>query len=87
MARMWRSEDNLWKLVLSVHHTHPGNPIQVIKFDSKHLYMLSHLTSSLWVFEKVSGSLCDSVTHCVAKAGFELLLSCLYLLSTVITGM
>lgn len=75
------------ELVLSVHHTHPGNPIQVIKFGSKHLYMLSHLTSSLWVFQKVSGRLRYSVTHCVAEAGLELLLSCLYLLRTVITGM
>jgi hypothetical protein len=38
-----RSEDNLWRPVLSFHHVCPGVGTQVIRFVSKYLYLLRHL--------------------------------------------
>lgn len=34
--RAWRSEDNLWKLVLSFHHVGPGDQTQLARLSHKH---------------------------------------------------
>lgn len=44
MPCMWRSEDCLWESVFSLYHVEPENQIQVVCFDGKYLYFLSHLT-------------------------------------------
>ena len=38
MACMWRSEDNLWQLVLPVHCVDPGDQTQTVRLGAKSLY-------------------------------------------------
>lgn len=44
-----RSEDNLWESVLSFQQLSPGDRTLLIKFDSRHLYHLSHHASPTWL--------------------------------------
>lgn len=44
-TNMWKSEDNMDESVLSFHHVDPSDQTPVVRFSSKHLYQLSHLTS------------------------------------------
>ena len=50
----WGSEDNLQESILSFHFVVSGTRTQIIRFGSKHLYALSHLTSPGLFFLKYS---------------------------------
>lgn len=47
MVYVWRTEDNLYGLVLSYHHGVPRDQTRIIRIGSKHLYPLSHLSGPL----------------------------------------
>jgi hypothetical protein len=51
---MQRSEDIMWELVFYFNHMSSRNGTQAISLDSKHLYMLSHLTRSEMVYIPIS---------------------------------
>lgn len=44
MAQEWRTEDNSWErsVLVFFHHAGLGNQTQVVRFDCKLLYLLSH---------------------------------------------
>lgn len=44
-AHTWRSENSLREWFLSFHHLSSGDQTQVVRFGSKHIYLLSPLTS------------------------------------------
>lgn len=44
MAHVWRSEDNLWELDLSLHHVVPRDRTQVIRLGNKCLNLLNQIT-------------------------------------------
>jgi hypothetical protein len=44
-VRIWQSENNFVKLVLSFHHIGPGDQSQIIRLGGKHFYPLSYLSS------------------------------------------
>ena len=48
MGYMWISENSFWESVLSFYHLDSRGQTQVIRFGSKYLYLLSHLTSRGW---------------------------------------
>ena len=56
---MQRSEDIMWELVFYFNHMSSRNGTQAISLDSKHLYMLSHLTRSEMVYIPISARLCE----------------------------
>lgn len=47
VAHVWRSDDNLWELVLSFHHVGPGEQTQAVSLGSKHDFTRPHLSISL----------------------------------------
>lgn len=51
---LWKSEDNLGELALSIHHEGSGDPSPVVRPGGKHLYPLSHLTDPLNCFCKAA---------------------------------
>lgn len=46
MSDMWKSDDNLQKLVLSLYSVSSRSWSQVIRLRNRHLYLQSHLTGS-----------------------------------------
>lgn len=44
---VYRSEDNLWKLVASCHHVVSRYRTQVLRLGGRHLYLLSHLNPTI----------------------------------------
>lgn len=49
--RSWRSEDNVWKLVVSLHHMDRGDPTPALRQCDKHFYPSSHLSGVLCHYE------------------------------------
>lgn len=47
LVRVWRSEDNWQKSVLSLYRVDPRNPTQVVRLDGKRLYRLHHLANPI----------------------------------------
>lgn len=47
---LWRSEDNLWIWALALLHVGARDRTQVVKFDRRHLYQLSHVTGPDWIY-------------------------------------
>lgn len=45
-AHVWKSQDSLWKSILSFHHVHSGYQTQVIGLGSKVYYLLIHLADT-----------------------------------------
>lgn len=48
-ACLWRSEGSLQEMALSFCHVNSGDLTQVITFDGKHLYSLSHLACPVFL--------------------------------------
>lgn len=49
---MWRSEDILWRLVLSIHYIVSKNLIQVVSFENKHLTCWAISLAITFIFNK-----------------------------------
>jgi hypothetical protein len=42
-STLWKSEDNMWELVLSFYHMVSGDQTHIVKLVGKCLYLLNHL--------------------------------------------
>lgn len=53
IVHMWKSKDNLGKLIFSFYYVCPGDQTQVVELGSKFLYMLSHLIGPKEFFDYI----------------------------------
>lgn len=68
MACMWRSEVNLWELVLSFYHVCARDGTHIVQVGGQHLSLLSYLADPFIIYF-------ESGSHAVAQA--DLILLCL----------